>query len=242
MRPSLCPLAALALVLAGCSSDPEPVPEPAPVEAAPVTTTAAADPVTDEATDHSRRGMALLNEQRFDEAVQSFSRAIQLTPDDAYPYAGRALAHNQLGKSEEAVTDVSKAIELTERTTDQGFVLDLYALRGWVLTDLGRWKEGEADLTRCIDNGKDELELRLSRGICLLELGQPDRALADAEAVITHAPEGDDTRSRGLRLRGLVHEHGGAVDKAIADFEAAAAAGNADAEEDLERVRAAAPR
>lgn len=238
----LSALTALALALAGCASDPEPVPEsaPVPVEEAPVAT-ASADPAATEAADHSRRGMQLLSEERFDEAVQSFSRAIQLTPVDAYPYAGRALALNHLGKGDEAVADVSKAISLTEGTADQGLELDLYAFRGSVLTELEQWKQGEADLTRCIDGGKDEIELRLSRSICLLELGEPERALADAEAVVTHAPN-EEVKARGLRLRGLVHERQGAVDRAVADFEAAAAAGNTEAADDLERVREAAPR
>lgn len=236
---------AMTLLLAGCSSDPEPTPEPEPAPATASTEPAPAaptDPVTAEAQDHSRRGVQLLNDKAYDEAAQSFTRVLQLTPDDPYAYAGRAVAFDELNRDEEAVADATKAIAIAERSgADAVFVLDLHELRGTVLTDLGRFEEGEADLTRCIENGRDDSELRLRRSICLLELEQLDRALADAEVVVANAPN-DEVKGRGLQLRGFVHERQGSVDKAVADFEAAIAVGNTGAEEDLERVRAAAPR
>lgn len=243
-------LVALVLLPVGCASDPEPAPAPAPeVETgtAPVTTTAtppvapppappAADAAAKEAEDHCRIGMQYLNEGRHGDADQAFSRAIELTPDDAFPHAARALARNHMGKGEAAVEDVSKAISLAP--ADDAFVLDLYAFRGSVQTELERWQEGDADLTRCIEKGKDEVELRLSRGTCRLELGQLELALGDADSAITRAPD-DDARGRGLWLRGLVHERAGRLDEALADLEGAAQAGTSACEDDLARVRAA---
>lgn len=258
-------IGALVLVVAGCSSDPEPAPEPTPapvnVEPAPATTasatsstttastappiapseaaakeTAAKEAAAKEADDHCRLGLQYLNEGRHDDAVQAFSRAVELTPEEAFPHAARALALNHLGKSEAAVEDASRAIELAD--AGDAFVIDLYAFRGSVCTDLERWAEGEADLTRCIEGGKDAFELRLSRGTCELELGRLDRALTDADAAISRAPD-EDARGRALWLRGLVHERAGRLEAALADLEAAAHAGNTDCADDRARVRAA---
>ncbi len=258
----LC-LGLLALVV-GCSSDPEPAPAPpeheaeersgAERDAAPVSTSTVTPPAApagavdasaptaggasaaDEAKEHSRLGMQHLSDGLHQEAEQAFSRAIELTPQDAFPHAARALARNHMGQSEAAVADVSRAIELANR--DDGFVLDLYAFRGSVQTELQRWAEGEADLTRCVDRGKDEVELRLSRGTCLLELGQLDRALADADSAVARAPDAD-ALGRGLWLRGLVHERAGRLEPAAADLEASVQAGNTACLDDLTRVRAA---
>lgn len=241
--------------MVGCSS-PEPAPAPptgpaaptadpalTPADPAPATSTTSSStsaPATETAAtaaeEHCRLGMQCLNEGRLDDAVQAFTRAIELAPADAFPLAARALARNQLGDGEAAVEDVSAAIALAR--ADEGFVLDLYAFRGSVCTELQRWAAGEADLTRCVESGKDEVELRLSRGTCLLELGQLERALADAEAVVARAPD-EDARGRGLWLRGLVHERAGRLEAALADLEAAAEAGNTHSADDLARVRAA---
>ncbi|MCO5169381.1 MAG: tetratricopeptide repeat protein [Planctomycetes bacterium] len=238
MRP-ISLVVGLALV-AGCASQ-EPVAEaPAPsAEAeAPVAARPAA-PAIDaaaEAEDHCRRGMACLNDGRPEEALEAFSRAVELTPDDPFPWAARSLAHNHLGQRQAAVDDLTAAVE---RTREEALVLDLLALRGAVRTELGEWAGGVDDLTRCIDGGKDELELRISRGLCLLELGELPRAMTDAEAVVRHAPPDDGARGRGLWLRGLIRERAGQLEPALADLQAAIDAGHTDCQADVDRVREA---
>lgn len=242
MRPIT--LALCLALLAGCSSSgPAPARDDAPAApagapaGAPATpaATPAPDPAV-EAEDHCRRGMACLNDGRPDDALQSFTRAVELTPDDPFPYAARSLAHNHLGQRQAAVDDLGAAID---RTREEALLLDLFALRGAVRTELGQWAEGAADLSRCIDGGKDELELRISRGLCFLELGELPRAILDAEAVVQHAPEDDGARGRGLWLRGLIRERAGQLEPALADLQAAVEAGHTDCEADVERVREA---
>jgi tetratricopeptide (TPR) repeat protein len=246
MRHTIIVALALALVLAGCASEPdhpEPQGEAAQGEAAPspgASTEAQpapspADPKSAEVEDHWRRGMQLMQEDRLAEAVQAFDRSIELAPDHAPSLASRAIAHRALGKLDLAVEDVSRAIEVTK---EQPFRIDLLEFRGSVYLEAEKYAEGDADLTQVIDGGKDDAELRLYRAICRLETGKLDEAMADVEKALQAAPN-DGAKSVLFEVRGRVKEQKGDLEGALADFEKAASLGNDQVEEHQQRVRKA---
>lgn len=233
------------LGLAGCGGDPEPQPEPAPgattgPASQPATTTADPvpgapnDPRLAEVEDHWKRGMQMMHEGELEAAVQAFTRSIELAPDHIHSLASRAITYRELGKPDLAIGDVTRAIQLTR---EKEFLVQLLEFRGKVYTtDLGKFAEGEKDLTRLIDGGTDDAELRLYRAICLLELGRLDDSMADIEKALTMSPN-DGAKSVLFQMRGRVKEQQGDIPGAMADFERSVAMGNADAEEDLTRLK-----
>jgi tetratricopeptide (TPR) repeat protein len=51
---------------------------------------------------HLEKGRALIDLKRYDEAINSFNKAIELEPENRYPYADRALARYLKGDKEQA--------------------------------------------------------------------------------------------------------------------------------------------
>ena len=64
------------------------------------------------ALEFKRRGNAAKAAGKLDEAVQMYTKAIELDPSDAIFYSNRALVYNLLQKYREAIADGQKAIEL----------------------------------------------------------------------------------------------------------------------------------
>jgi tetratricopeptide (TPR) repeat protein len=227
------------LGLAGCGGDPEPQPEPradgpASRPATDAASGAPGDPRAAEVEDHWRRGMQSLNEGDLHEAVQAFDRSIELAPDHAHAIASRAIARRYLGEPDAAIEDVTRAIELTK---EPAFLLDLLEFRGTVYTrDLGKFVEGEKDLTRVIEGGKDDAELRLYRAICRFEAGDLDGSMADVQKALEMTPN-DGAKAVLFQMRGRVKEKKGDLAGARADLERSVAMGNEDAQEDLQKVR-----
>jgi tetratricopeptide (TPR) repeat protein len=230
------------LGLAGCGGDPEPQPEgeqPASQPASQPTTGsdpvpgAPRDPKLAEVEDHWQRGMQMMHEGNLEAAIQAFSRSIELEPGHVPSIASRAITYRSMGKTDAALADVSRAIELTREAP---FLEELLEFRGSIYTETGKYAEGEKDLTRVIDGGRDDAELRLYRAICLLELGQLDRSMADIEKALEKTPS-EGAKSVIFQIRGRVKEQQGDIPGALADFERSVAMGNTEAEEDLTRLK-----
>ena len=65
-----------------------------------------------EAEEHHRKAAEYLDESQLDEAIAEFTKAIDLDPNLAEAYAGRALAYTALDRDQEAERDIDKAVEL----------------------------------------------------------------------------------------------------------------------------------
>jgi tetratricopeptide (TPR) repeat protein len=58
------------------------------------------------------RGVTLVNQKRYDEAIEDFTRALQLRPDSTDVLSNRAFAYVQSGRIERALADLDRAVEL----------------------------------------------------------------------------------------------------------------------------------
>ena len=64
------------------------------------------------ATQHSDRGIALVGERRYEEAISEFTIAIELDPNLTMAYYNRGTLFADTGEYERAVADYTRAIEL----------------------------------------------------------------------------------------------------------------------------------
>lgn len=105
-------------------------------------------------------------------AIQDFSDAIELRPDDAQAYAQRARAKLLLSRYAEALPDSKKAIELQP---------DAAAYNDLATIHLGLGDVGAAidDLTAAIELEPGRAQTYHSRGVLYGRIGKADEALAD---------------------------------------------------------------
>jgi tetratricopeptide (TPR) repeat protein len=79
-------------------------------------------------------GIASLNTNKPEKAVEDFTKAIQLSDQKAGGYLGRANALNTLGRYEDAITDYSRAIKIDPN------LANAYVNRGIAHSHLGKIK------------------------------------------------------------------------------------------------------
>jgi len=88
-----------------------------------------------QAEKHKMDGNNRLQEKQYSKAVESYSKAIELNPENPIYYSNRAAAYSHLGKHDEAIRDCQKSISLKP---DYG---KAYGRLGLAYFSLGKYKE-----------------------------------------------------------------------------------------------------
>ena len=81
------------------------------------------------------KGNLLVKEQKFSEALECYSKAIELDSNDPILYSNRSLMHSNLNEFDLALIDADKAIEINPNYSKG------YLRRGKALEGLGRFEE-----------------------------------------------------------------------------------------------------
>jgi tetratricopeptide (TPR) repeat protein len=159
---------------------------------------------------HNTLGHALIELERFSDAVQQFSEVIKLNQNIAGYYDNRRNAYQQLKDFDLAMNDANKAIQLA---LTYSFV---YRSRAYLFSDIGNFKDGIADYTRAIEISPLDGGLFIDRGKSFRSAKLYDPAIAD----FSHALEIDTKKWAGAyRERGLTYKQVGRLDLARSDLE-----------------------
>ncbi len=130
--------------------------------------------------------LALLEERRFSEAVDAFSRLVALSPDLIGAYGNRGLAYLNLGLDDEARGDFETVLQL-DPDDAMGYSM---------LAEVGRFHdEPEATLehvTAALELNPDEAQAHFIRGWLFARAGQFDMAVEDLERFLELAGENED--------------------------------------------------
>jgi Flp pilus assembly protein TadD len=133
--------------------------------------------------------------ERYDEAMQSYDRALALTPNDLSILKDRGAALGFLQRNEEALECFDRALSL--KPDDPYF---LYK-RGNALSDLDRHEEALACLDRAFELAPDDADGLGDRGNVLSALQRHAEALASYDRALQLAPDSAMTHwNRGLAL------------------------------------------
>ncbi len=108
----------------------------------------------------------------YNQSLQAFQRALDLDPDDAEAWRGKALAHLGLGERDEAKTALDRAIEIDPRSALAW--LD----RGILLLEMGRAEEAIGALDRALAIQPDNLDALSTKAEALTILGRYQEAEA----------------------------------------------------------------
>jgi serine/threonine-protein kinase len=168
---------------------------------------------------YAYRGWAYREQDRFDEAIRDYDRAIELQPSAAAWWNNRASIKITAGRFEDAIGDLDKAIGISPTAT-------AFQNRGWAKVMLKRYAAAAADLDRAVELGPTSALAFVHRAEARAGLGRWTQALADAEEAARREPESPGGWNMVAWLKATcpdpaVRDGGAAVTAAIRACEAA---------------------
>jgi tetratricopeptide (TPR) repeat protein len=140
----------------------------------------------DNAEAHNSTGLALMDHQQYEKALECFERAIQINPGYVLAWHNRALAKAMLGRYDQAFADWKIVLSLPDLPREVRE--KVLWIRGWVFEQTGDFKSAEADYSSLADDAMttpvrrgDVLQLRAA---LYVRMGQNGKALSDLEAAL----------------------------------------------------------
>jgi tetratricopeptide (TPR) repeat protein len=159
------------------------------------------------------QGVIYLDERDNDKAIEEFSKAIALDPDENVAYVGRGYVYAQEKSRNiaKAVADLSKAI-----ARGGHWCAIAYSNRGAAFLEEKQYDKAIDDFNKTIELSPRNANAFLGRGLSLANKNQFSRAIEDVNRAIVLNPKKPDAYT----VRGLIYAQIGNP-RAISDFQAA---------------------
>lgn len=160
------------------------------------------------ANEEFNKGVIQGLEGQYTDALDHFTKAIELNPlyAEAYLYGG--LAHSELGNHNDAIRYFTISIELDSKYSDQA-----YYFRGMARAALNDYPGAIHDFSQAIMVNPDHVSF-FQRGKANYTLGQYGRALQDFEIALRMKPG----FSQGILYRAKAYYRTGLLSEALDDF------------------------
>ncbi len=120
---------------------------------------------------------------RLDQAVASYSKALQIKPDYAEAHSNLGNALSDFGKHEEAIASLNKALQLKPDFAEAHYNL------GKALNNLGKHEESIASYTKSLQIKPDFAKAHNNLGVALRALGKHEEAIASYTKALLIKPE-----------------------------------------------------
>lgn len=129
------------------------------------------------------RGLVYMQQDKFDEAVSDFDRAVELAPDNSWAYANRGMSHFWRENYGSARRDFDNALELESE--------NWVALQGEGMLFAMEQKFAQAieRFDRAIDINPAGEFARSRRAMAYMEVGRTSEALSEIETLVQEFPE-----------------------------------------------------
>ena len=161
-----------------------------------------------EADGYNNSGIAYMKRNELEQAIASFSKAMELDPSYADAYCNRGVVYYFKGEYDRAFIDYNEAIEL-----DPLHVVT-YNNRGVAYSNEGEQEKAIGDLTRAIEIKPDYADAYNNRGIAYKAKLMYDLAIADYDKAIELKPNYADAYYN----RGIAHNAKGEHNLAIKNY------------------------
>jgi hypothetical protein len=153
--------------------------------------------------------MKLVDEGKREQAIEEFSKAIEINASLAEAYCMRGICYHEKGEHDKAITDFTIAIEI-----DSSFAV-AYCMRGLTYCDKGQYDLGIVDFDKSINIDSTFAKAYCWRGHAYRDKGEYDKAITD----LTRAIALDPKLAEAYRSRGLILKQMGRYTEAIANLE-----------------------
>lgn len=134
------------------------------------------------ATAHVRRGLALVEQGKHDEAMRDYDAGIGLDPKDALAYNNRAILWREKKQLDRAIADLTKAISIDPMPNAEGVgggPVNLHFNRGMMFHQKGEFDRARADYDRAIELDPKDAQAFYRRARLQYLARNFDRAVAD---------------------------------------------------------------
>ena len=155
-----------------------------------------------------QQGNVLMMLGQVDRAIETYSHAIKLNPNNTYAYNNRGSAYESKNSFDRAIADYTKAIQLNPNYADA------YFNRGVAYGEKGDYDHAIADYTKTIDLNPNYAEAYTNRGAAYLKIGKLEQVIDDHSRAIELNPNHTDAYFN----RGVAYGEKGDYDHAIADY------------------------
>jgi len=160
-------------------------------------------------------GLKYFSNQKYNEAISSFNRALTLNPDIIPAYCKRGLSYFFNRDYEKAISDFSRAIEMDLKGScgdeNKG---SAYNYRGNAYFSKGKYDMAITDFTKAIELNPNYAYNYNSRGSAYYNSGEYDMAIKDYNMAIKLGPK----LAAAYNNRGTAYNAKGEYKKAINDF------------------------
>jgi tetratricopeptide (TPR) repeat protein len=143
----------------------------------------------DNAAVWSNRGNSRVSQNKLQEALADYNKAVELAPNVTDPYLNRGTALEGLGRWEMAIADYNRVLELDPKDAMA------YNNRGNAQAGLGRWEMAIADYQKSIEMAPNFAFARANYALALYETGQIDKAIREMRNIVRKYPKFADMRA-----------------------------------------------
>jgi adenylate cyclase len=129
-------------------------------------------------------GNVLWDTGRFEEAVSTYKKAPQRSPDHIFLHIGLAVTYNYTGRPEEAIPLFQKAIRLSPFGPSY-----LYGGFGTALRDTGRFEEALSAYKKAIQVAPGDISAHIGLAVTYIMMGREKEGRAEATEVLRINPK-----------------------------------------------------
>jgi tetratricopeptide (TPR) repeat protein len=137
----------------------------------------------------SNRGSTLVGENRIEEAISDFNKAIAIDPQQADPYLNRGTAFERIGKYQEAIEDYNRVLAIDPNDAMA------YNNRGNAKAGKGSWDEAIADYRKASELRPSLAIARVNEALALYQTGDSEQSLKNFRNLTRKYPLFADVRA-----------------------------------------------
>ena len=126
----------------------------------------------------------------YQEALQSFAKAVELDPNFAEGYAGMAAMSENLGKREDAERYIKLAMQHEDRMTER----ERSRTRGLYYAKMGDWQKCVDEYTQVVSRYPADRVGHVNLGICYAQLRNIPKAIEESKRGVELVPKGAQPR------------------------------------------------
>lgn len=138
--------------------------------------------ITSTAQEFVDRGKSAYQSGNYAEAIENYSAALKLVPNDARLFYNRALAYYKLNDLDNALADFTRTVEITPN------ISAAFMNRGNIYSRKERFAEAVADYDRAIAIKPDDFMIWFNRGLAYGKLGDNEKGLSDLNEALRLQP------------------------------------------------------